>query len=173
MTRAGLCVFPSRWEAFGNVCLEAMALGSPVLASRRTGLGEVLGAPLQDLTFDLREGCAGLAAKLVALAGDPALRETLGPRLQARSREVMAASAAGWRAAVATSVPVDHGPAHEDRHRIAGRHADLLCALGAQAADCRPAPAAVAPCAPAPSAADLPLQRVMGLLGRLRRAVQR
>jgi glycosyltransferase involved in cell wall biosynthesis len=42
--QAALCVFPSRWEAFGIVCLEAMGMGCPVLIPRGTGLGEMLGS---------------------------------------------------------------------------------------------------------------------------------
>jgi glycogen synthase len=39
---ADVAVFPSRWESFGYVCLEAMAAGCGVLASRDGGMAELL-----------------------------------------------------------------------------------------------------------------------------------
>lgn len=44
LRQASLCVFPSRWEAFGIGCLEAMGMGCPVLIPKGTGLEEVLGS---------------------------------------------------------------------------------------------------------------------------------
>jgi glycogen(starch) synthase len=40
--RAKLVVLPSLWEAFGFVCVEAMALGCPVLASSGSGFEEII-----------------------------------------------------------------------------------------------------------------------------------
>lgn len=37
-----LCVFPSLWECFGIVCLEAMSAGRPVIGSREGGMNEIL-----------------------------------------------------------------------------------------------------------------------------------
>lgn len=42
VARAEVAVFPSLWESFGYVALEAMALGRPVVASRAGGLAEIL-----------------------------------------------------------------------------------------------------------------------------------
>jgi glycosyltransferase involved in cell wall biosynthesis len=36
------CVYPSRWENWANVCLEAMSYGCVVLASREGGMGEMV-----------------------------------------------------------------------------------------------------------------------------------
>lgn len=40
--RAEVVVVPSRWESFGYTCLEAMALGRPVVASAVGGLAEIV-----------------------------------------------------------------------------------------------------------------------------------
>jgi len=52
MSRATLCVFPSRWEMFGIVCLEAMSYGIPIVVSKNTGLAEVLGDDLREFALD-------------------------------------------------------------------------------------------------------------------------
>ena len=36
------CVFPSRWENWANVCLEAMSMGCVVIASKRGGMSEMI-----------------------------------------------------------------------------------------------------------------------------------
>lgn len=40
--QAGICVFPSLWENFPNVCLEAMSAARPVVASREGGMVDML-----------------------------------------------------------------------------------------------------------------------------------
>jgi len=40
--RAELAVLPSRWESFGFVCVEALALGVPVVATAVGGLAEIV-----------------------------------------------------------------------------------------------------------------------------------
>jgi glycosyltransferase involved in cell wall biosynthesis len=40
--RTDICVFPSRWENFPNVCLEAMAAGRGVIGSSAGGMAEML-----------------------------------------------------------------------------------------------------------------------------------
>jgi glycogen synthase len=42
MARAELAVLPSRWEAFGLVASEALALGRPVVTTSGSGLAEVV-----------------------------------------------------------------------------------------------------------------------------------
>ena len=74
---ADVTVLPSHYESFGMVALEAMACGSPVVASRVGGL-----------TTTVRDGVTGflvpegdvnaLAARLDTLLGDPDLRWRLG-----------------------------------------------------------------------------------------------
>ncbi|HKZ07263.1 MAG TPA: glycosyltransferase [Methylomirabilota bacterium] len=74
---ADATVMPSYYESFGMVALEAMACGSPVVASRVGGL-----------TTTVRDGVTGylvtegdataLAGRLAAVLADPRLRERLG-----------------------------------------------------------------------------------------------
>ncbi|TKJ31663.1 MAG: glycosyl transferase family 1 [Chloroflexi bacterium B3_Chlor] len=74
---ADVCVVPSHYESFGMVALEAMACGTPVIASKVGGL-----------TFTVRDGQTGflvpsddqraLADKLSLLLTDGNLRRTMG-----------------------------------------------------------------------------------------------
>jgi D-inositol-3-phosphate glycosyltransferase len=74
---AEVVVMPSHYESFGMVALEAMACGTPVIASQVGGLA-----------FLIQDGMTGyhvpdgdddaLCEKLTALLGDTALRRTLG-----------------------------------------------------------------------------------------------
>ena len=85
---ADALLFPVRWEEpFGLVPLESMACGTPVVATGRGGSGEYLRDGENCLLFDAGSGVAGLAAALVRLAGEPALRE----RLTSAGRELAAA----------------------------------------------------------------------------------
>jgi len=54
--RSSICVFPSRWEVFGIVCLEAMSYGVPVVVSENTGLVEVLGEELREFVVNFDTG---------------------------------------------------------------------------------------------------------------------
>jgi alpha-1,3-rhamnosyl/mannosyltransferase len=74
MRTADVCVYPSFYEGFGFPPLEAMAAGTPVVASTASCLPEILGdaALLVDPT-DLE----GFTRSLQSLLGDPATRNRL------------------------------------------------------------------------------------------------
>ncbi|MDN5288999.1 MAG: glycosyl transferase group 1 [Mucilaginibacter sp.] len=42
LAHTDICIFPSTWENFPNVCLESMAAGLPVIASRSGGMAEMI-----------------------------------------------------------------------------------------------------------------------------------
>jgi glycogen synthase len=70
-------VFPSEWpEPFGLVPLEAMACGTPVVATGVGGSGEFLADGVNCLRFEAGDDAA-LAAAILRLAEDAGLRQTL------------------------------------------------------------------------------------------------
>jgi len=71
---ADLLALPAVQEAFGNVVLEALSSGLPVLVSREVGAAEILSGSLLEGIIDNPENPNQLESKLVALlkrTGDP------------------------------------------------------------------------------------------------------
>jgi phosphatidylinositol alpha-mannosyltransferase len=73
-------------ESFGIVLLEAMAGGTPVVASRIEGYTELLGGNDCAVLVPPRDPDA-LAAALAALLGDEGRRHSLGARGAIKARE--------------------------------------------------------------------------------------
>lgn len=75
---ADFVVMPSRYETFGMVAAEALAVSTPVIASSIPSLRELVttanGILVPDLTIE------NLAAAMLRLAQDPVLRHRLGSR---------------------------------------------------------------------------------------------
>lgn len=70
MAAADVVCVPSRQEAFGNVVLEAMASGTPVVTSRLVGAAELLAAPLDELVVEGPERVDELRAALTLALGE-------------------------------------------------------------------------------------------------------
>lgn len=84
MAGAAAFIFPSFYEGFGIPVLEAMAMGTPVIASNRAALPEVCnGAALLVDPYKLGD----IAQAMKEIASSPALREELVGRGLARARE--------------------------------------------------------------------------------------
>jgi glycogen(starch) synthase len=84
VARAKLVVLPSLWEAFGFVCVEAMALGRPVLATSGSGFEEIIidgesGHLLPPGNADL------LSEAMIRILGDPEGRRRVGAAAAARA----------------------------------------------------------------------------------------
>ncbi len=75
--RASLLVAPSLWDNSPNTIYEAMACGTPVVASRVGGIPELVDHGVTGGLVVPRDECA-LADAIVALLGDPARREQMG-----------------------------------------------------------------------------------------------
>lgn len=86
--RAWVCVFPSRWESFGLVALEAIACGSPVIVAGDTGLQEVIGNDC-GISFSLEEGTESLKSALEKVLLNPELRDELALQSRHRAEKIL------------------------------------------------------------------------------------
>ena len=83
MKSIDLFVIPSRYEGMGQVTVEAMACGLPVVGSDAGGIPEVVVAEQTGLIFD-GDDRQTLIKSLVRLGRDAALRDAMGQRGRAR-----------------------------------------------------------------------------------------
>jgi len=72
-----ICVFPSLWENFPFVCLEAMAAARGIVASSKGGMAEMLDGGVYGNLVPPRHPRA-IAAAIVALLRDPVHRMAMG-----------------------------------------------------------------------------------------------
>jgi glycogen synthase len=79
-------VIPSRWENFPNVCLEAMAAGRAIIATRAGGLPELLNQGEAGCLVEPGNSAA-IAQRIVRFLDYPAERFRLGHNARKRLRE--------------------------------------------------------------------------------------
>ena len=73
---ADIFVFPTLYEPFGNVCLEAMASGLPVITSRINGASEIMEG-MDDLLLNDPTDVKTLATKIDFLLANTREREII------------------------------------------------------------------------------------------------
>ena len=78
LAAADALVLPSYSENFGNVVLEAMSAGRPVIVTREVGLASVVDRAGAGLVVDGTPG--HLASAITRLMSDPSLRREMGER---------------------------------------------------------------------------------------------
>lgn len=72
----GVCCFPSLWENYPNVCLEAMSAGATVVGSDAGGMSEMIEDGVSGLLFRAGDS-KSLEDALARALGDAGLRETI------------------------------------------------------------------------------------------------
>jgi glycosyltransferase involved in cell wall biosynthesis len=77
MKSVDIFVFPSRYESFGMVVSEAMAVGLPVITASTTGAAEIV-TPECGIVLSHSEDMSGLAKALKQLTNDSHLRKQMG-----------------------------------------------------------------------------------------------
>jgi glycosyltransferase involved in cell wall biosynthesis len=92
MARAAIVAVPSHDEAFGNTNMEALSVGTPVVASRVGGIPEVIRHGVDGLLFD-RGDHAQMAECLNTLLDDDARRDEMGKQARKRFLEMFETSA--------------------------------------------------------------------------------
>jgi D-inositol-3-phosphate glycosyltransferase len=83
---ADMCILPSRYESFGMVALEAMACGTPVIASKVGGLASFIQNEMSGLLIPEGDEVS-LAEKILLLLTNTSFKDTLGGEARNRALE--------------------------------------------------------------------------------------
>ena len=81
-----ICCFPSHWESFGIVVLEAMAAGRAVIATKGSGMAEIVEHEKTGILVEPKKP-KELALAICRLAQNPGLRAALGRAARAKVLE--------------------------------------------------------------------------------------
>jgi glycosyltransferase involved in cell wall biosynthesis len=76
-SKVGVCVFPSLWENFPNVCLEAMAAGRVVVGSSRGGMADMIESG-ENGVLASPDSPKEFAEALIELVNNSQRRESMG-----------------------------------------------------------------------------------------------
>ena len=85
-----ICIFPSLWENFPNVCLEAMAAGKAIIGSQSGGMADMLEDAESGFLIDPQD-IQSMAQRIGQLIENPELRIQMGKK--AREKVLQAYSA--------------------------------------------------------------------------------
>ena len=77
--QSSICVFPSLWENFPNVCLEAMSAGRAVIGSSSGGMTEMITHQINGLLIEPNNSDQ-IADSIIELISDPSKIEEFGKR---------------------------------------------------------------------------------------------
>lgn len=77
LAETDICIFPSLWENFPNVCLEAMSAGRAVIGSKNGGMADMLGNDEHGLLVDPYKP-ESIVSAIEKLIENPELRIQLG-----------------------------------------------------------------------------------------------
>jgi UDP-glucose:(heptosyl)LPS alpha-1,3-glucosyltransferase len=80
-------VFPAIYEPFGNVHLEALASGLPVITTSLSGAAEIIRDGVHGFVITLPEDCAAIAEKIRFLMDNPKKKETMGTNARKLAEE--------------------------------------------------------------------------------------
>jgi glycogen(starch) synthase len=118
-----ICVFPSLWDNFPNVCLEAMAAGRAIIASSAGGMAEMLDGGRVGRLMASGDSVS-LAREIISLLIAPAERIRLGELARKRVLETYSEGVIGEMMERIYHEAIDRkGFCVEGSHRRTGRNA--------------------------------------------------
>jgi len=77
LAETSVCIFPSIWENFPNVCLEAMSAARAIVGSRNGGMKDMLERPRAGILVDPKNA-KEISREVITLLKSPELRLSLG-----------------------------------------------------------------------------------------------
>ncbi len=83
LNSTSICIFPSIWENFPNVCLEAMSAGKAIIASKNGGMSEMIEHNVSGLLIDPKNTLE-MSNALTYLISSEAERDRLGRNARLR-----------------------------------------------------------------------------------------